>query len=264
MKLGDPHFERDIILDGGGNLTIEGGPLVSDGASAEMRRFVILTRRVSNSGGTLQVMNSTATNDGEPIFLDDMRIQDGSSLTLVDCTLLAAEEMEITSDNGEVLIANSTLSFGSEGGGVTQVNTHDSPEGGVTVINSTLRSRGVFPVVAVTENAAPVMIAGTIIDGQCMGDIVSAGYNIESPGNTCGFDQDTDIPAMNADDLKLGELTDNGGPTNTHALESGSDAIDQIPAGDCQATADQRGEPRPEADRTMCDVGAFERQSDDQ
>jgi hypothetical protein len=83
----------------------------------------------------------------------------------------------------------------------------------------------------------------------------SNGYNIESPGNTCGFDQTGDqvVP-----DAMLGPLQDNGGPTETHALLPGSPAINQIPEAECEVDTDQRGEPRPETGGTMCDVGAFE------
>jgi hypothetical protein len=91
---------------------------------------------------------------------------------------------------------------------------------------------------------------------QCGGS--SGGGNIESPGDTCGFDQPTDQVNVSADDLKLGERANNGGPTMTHALLPGSVAIDHIPAVDCQVTEDQRGEPRPETGDSMCDVGAFE------
>ena len=90
----------------------------------------------------------------------------------------------------------------------------------------------------------------------------SGGYNAESPGNTCAFEQSTDQVDVSADDLKLGELGDNGGPTQTHALGAGGVAIDQIPLEDCvdadgqPLTNDQRGEPRPVGDG--CDVGAFE------
>ena len=82
----------------------------------------------------------------------------------------------------------------------------------------------------------------------------SIGYNIESPGNTCGFDPDgttVDVP-----DPMLGPLQDNGGPTETHALLPGSPALDQIPAVDCEVTEDQRGVARPQG--PACDVGAFE------
>jgi hypothetical protein len=103
-----------------------------------------------------------------------------------------------------------------------------------------------------------------VVDGACryMYDtpIHSNGYNTESPGNTCGLNQLTDMPGMSAEELKLGELADNGGPTKTHALEAGSESIDKIPPEDCEVETDQRGEPRPETGGTMCDVGAFELQ----
>jgi hypothetical protein len=99
------------------------------------------------------------------------------------------------------------------------------------------------------------------MDGDCVteeeGAITSNGYNIESPGDTCGFDPDgADQVDVSADDLKLGELADNGGPTMTHALGAGSVAIDVIPAEMCEVDTDQRGVTRPQG--AMCDVGAFE------
>ncbi|MBW1757724.1 MAG: hypothetical protein JRJ80_16345 [Deltaproteobacteria bacterium] len=102
----------------------------------------------------------------------------------------------------------------------------------------------------------------TLMDGACdeglRGVAASDGYNIESSGNTCGFDQPTDQVDVSAEDLQLGPLQDNGGPTETHALGPGSFAIDVIPEAMCEVDEDQRGEPRPETGDTMCDVGAFE------
>jgi hypothetical protein len=104
---------------------------------------------------------------------------------------------------------------------------------------------------------ATATVANSLIDGRCgTGDITSNGYNIESPGNTCGFDQGTDQVNVSLDDLKLGPLQDNGGPTMTHALGAGSAAIDHIPTVDCEVDEDQRGVSRPQGD--ACDVGAFE------
>ena len=62
-------------------------------------------------------------------------------------------------------------------------------------------------------------------------------------------------------DAKLGPLQDNGGPTKTMALLSGSPAIN---AGSCvdangnPLLVDQRGFPRPQV--TGCDIGAYEQQ----
>jgi predicted outer membrane repeat protein len=109
-----------------------------------------------------------------------------------------------------------------------------------------------------------VTIIGSLVQGDCHiespAEHISRGYNIESPGNTCSFDEGTDQVNVSAEDLHLGPLADNGGPTMTHALGESSVAIDVIPGAECldadgqPLTTDQRGEPRD----SMCDVGAFE------
>jgi len=53
-------------------------------------------------------------------------------------------------------------------------------------------------------------------------------------------------------------LQNNGGPTQTIALEPNSEAVDFIPVGSCAVTTDQRGFPRPDAGEVFCDVGAYE------
>ena len=57
---------------------------------------------------------------------------------------------------------------------------------------------------------------------------------------------------------QLGPLGNNGGPTQTMALPSGSPAVDAIPAATsgCTGTTDQRGTTRPQG--TGCDIGAYE------
>ncbi len=72
--------------------------------------------------------------------------------------------------------------------------------------------------------------------------------------------------SCNADfsgDPKLRPLTDNGGPTLTHALLPGSLAMDAIPLVSCPLPTDQRGAFRPFVQispDTPCDIGAFELQ----
>jgi hypothetical protein len=99
------------------------------------------------------------------------------------------------------------------------------------------------------------------------GTIVDAGYNI-SDDNTCGFAKTGS--ANNGDGinplLSPAGLANNGGPTKTIALQSGSPAIDAIPLAQCTDQAsppnplidDQRLYPRPDLCEAFCDIGAYE------
>jgi hypothetical protein len=60
----------------------------------------------------------------------------------------------------------------------------------------------------------------TLIDGDCSiasTAVASNGHNIESPGNTCGFDHGTDLVNITEGQLDLGPLQDNGGLTTRSA-----------------------------------------------
>ena len=143
------------------------------------------------------------------------------------------------------------------GAGATLVLTH------VTVADNTASFGG-----GAISNTGTVTVGSTVIEGECVssGGLISNGYNIESPGETCGFDRATDQVDVTNEELNLGPLADNGGPTKTHSLRlmPESAAIDAIPEEQCldsngnPLVADQRGQPRPETGGARCDVGAFE------
>lgn len=80
----------------------------------------------------------------------------------------------------------------------------------------------------------------------------SNGYNIED-GETCEFKSTGDKDA----DPMFGALANNGGPTDTHALQEGSPAIDAAdPDPNKCEDVDQRGVTR--FQRDGCDMGAYE------
>jgi hypothetical protein len=88
------------------------------------------------------------------------------------------------------------------------------------------------------------------------------GGNCDTPSVTNGGHNlsygDSSCPStFLAGDPNLGALQDNGGPSWTISLGTGSAALDQIPAtgASCQPT-DQRGVARPSG--TECDIGAYE------
>ncbi|HYZ79352.1 MAG TPA: PxKF domain-containing protein [Gaiellaceae bacterium] len=127
--------------------------------------------------------------------------------------------------NATVTVTNSTFSGNSSanGGGIR------SEFGNVSLQNS--------------------IVANSPAGGNCdatFGVIAGLG-NLSWPDATC--------PGINQDPM-LGPLADNGGPTQTMALPSGSPAIDAAVLANCPAT-DQRGVSRPQGGG--CDIGAYER-----
>ena len=88
----------------------------------------------------------------------------------------------------------------------------------------------------------------------------SLGYNVTDDADCLDFGS----PPLASDQLVantlLGSLAPNGGPTQTMALQAGSQALNLIPPGalDCggAVNVDQRGISRPQG--TNCDAGAFE------
>ena len=110
------------------------------------------------------------------------------------------------------------------------------------------------------------------------GRLTTFGYNLVGDRSGATFlgspkVQSTDLLGVSSTHLKIDPLLrDNGGSTKphtrTHALLSGSPAIDAIPLQDCQVKGifnsqsrmytDQRGMKRPDGNESACDIGAYE------
>jgi cysteine-rich repeat protein len=110
-------------------------------------------------------------------------------------------------------------------------------------------------------------IAPTGFGPDCNGNVTSQGFNLLGDNTDCTF---SGSDGVNGDDVGTGAspivpglspLQDNGGPTETHALEDTSPAIDSGDDASCEPT-DQRGDTRPtDGDQdgaAHCDKGAFE------
>jgi CSLREA domain-containing protein len=106
----------------------------------------------------------------------------------------------------------------------------------------------------VFDQGQPTGIVNTIVasnaNENCSGPIADGGHNLSFGDTTCPV-------TFTLGDPKLGLLGENGGPTQTMRLGSGSAAIDAVPAigAGCPGT-DQRGVVRPSG--SACDIGAFE------
>jgi hypothetical protein len=222
--------------------------------------------------GVLVITNGTVSGNSAGAFGVNAILNDAGTLTLTNSTVSenSGGHFGAIVNNSSLSLTNSTVSGNH---GETCGALLNGRGATLTIVGSTVSgntSESGASIVNFSEESATgvLMISNSVIDDDCIGwregspqgspDILSNGYNIESPGNTCGFDHGTDLANITEGQLDLSELAANGGPTMTHALGADSVAIDVIPAVDCEVDEDQRGEPRPGG--AMCDVGAFEAQ----
>ena len=272
-------IDNDVILDGEDNLVVDasGGHrvfLVAAGITAELRG-VTVARGVGHphspgagirNEGTLTLIH-TSVSGSTASWGDTGSVHniEGGFLTLENSNVSKNATTGIHNE-GMLTLINTTVSGNSAGHGGGIYNS-----GMLTLINTTVSGNsadhdigGIYNIGLGAISSFASIVAHNYDDAglsNCtMSAMFSFGYNLESPGDTCGFDQPTDQVNVSADDLMLGPLQDNGGPTETHALLPGSVAIDVIPEADCvdadggPLTTDQRGFPRD----SMCDVGSVE------
>lgn len=240
------------------------------GNSAPDNGGALYVNRVSASVLTSTFADNTATDTGGAIDIDAATLNlqrstlksnsaaDGAGLNvgpdstanLVNVTISGNTASD---DGGGVHTSGTTnLSFVTIAG--NQAADQDADVGAgihvrlgtTTVRNSILANNRTSP----SDTPANCVVAADAT-------LIATGVNVSDDG-TC--------PGIAAGNPALEPLADNGGPTETHALQAGSDAVDA--ADECtridgqEVTLDQRGLQRPadgdDSGTAVCDAGAFE------
>jgi predicted outer membrane repeat protein len=286
--------DRDLTIRGQGapNTTVQANIsagsgvghvfVVDAGIAATIRDMTIrygsdaVGAGISNSG-TLNINNAMITenaagnNPGGGIF-------NAGVLFLTDSTVSSnsAKYGGGIASGGPVTVRNSTLSGNTAG-------NSPSPGGGgiysggtgaaVTMSNSTVSDNSA-PVGAGLANDAnatgPMHIKNSIVARSTSGSdcfnaaiFLADGANLDTDGSCVAAAGSINVAQVTSSQLNLGPLSLNApGATETHALLSGSVAIDA--ATDCTdlffdpVTTDQRGVSRPQG--IACDIGAYERE----
>jgi hypothetical protein len=268
----------DLTLMWGRVTSSQGGAGIYQSASTS----TVLLERVAINENTVLV----------DIYTNGGGIKAAGDITLIDSTLMFNNTFGagggITADPGSYLSINrSTIAYNSArwGGGIYYLGN-----GGV-LQNSTISANSATYVgggIYKADNGSELIIAQSTITGnQVFGGLtgwaiydngqvnainsilaadypgtacyngINSGYNNISTDSSCG----TSYVMVVAYTL-LGELSDNGGYTQTHPLLGGSPAIDSGNNPNCMLT-DQRGVHRPidgDGDGiATCDIGAFEK-----
>jgi hypothetical protein len=230
-----------------------GGGVLVRGTGSVITRTTIFGNEADYGGGVASWLNADATIVDSTLIENYGRFGGGAAVrsgsitftrsTLADNSAISGGGIEVYS--GESRFTNSTVSGNTasfRGGGILSYGTNHLTNSTLSG-NSSIEGGGIFTF---TDNyVTNTLFANSLQSGNCDGYVIDLGNNL-ADDDTCGTIPDT---LTGLDPV----LTDNGGPTPTHALLEGSNAIDL--AGDCGLATDQRGAPRFDG---ACDGGAFE------
>ena len=251
---GSPNgLPKMVSASTGGTLTINGnGATITRSGTNRFRFFEV-------PAGAVLTLNELSLTNGDPAAAGGAVVVNNGTLTVNKSTLsgntgTTGGAIGVFNASGTATIVNSTISGNSAafGGGI-----YDGIAQGITILNSTI-----------TLNSATTSGGGFSVGGsvnELVKNSIIAGNT--APGtpnvNTVAFIAGSTNNITSGDPM-LGPLTGNGGPTQTHALLTGSLAINTGDNATCAASpvnnVDQRGVSRPQ--QTTCDIGAYELSSD--
>jgi hypothetical protein len=257
-----------IYNENGGTLTVTNSTFSGNSASG----FYGLGGGAVYNAGTLTVTNSTFSENDTGVSGGAI-CTNGGTLTVTNSTFsgnsASGDGGAMVTVIGTLTVTNSTFSGNSaaNGGGIANGDT-------LTVTNSTFsgNSAGDSGGGIAHEGATLTVVTNTIVanstsGGNCSGSITDGGHNIDD-GTTCGF-TGTGCTSTSGSSFcstnprfDLAGLADNGGPTQTIALQAGSPAINAGDESVCGVppvnNLDQRGFVRPGTGHTRCSIGAYE------
>jgi hypothetical protein len=256
--------------DGGGVLN-EAGTLTLTDSTISGNSAYNMGGGISNSVGTVIITGSTIS--GNVVLGGVEGIANGGgvsssfgTLTLTNSTISDNSALSgggLSNAGGTAILINSTITgnFALLGGGLFNESFFPPPPNpyydydgepsiGTVTLSRTLISGNTGSTEPEVENDRGTVIAN---DFNLFGYDGDAGVSGFSPGAT------DIVPDVGLSSILDTTLADNGGFTQTHALVSGSPAVDAA-GPDCPPPeTDQRGVTRPQGIR--CDIGAFELQS---
>ncbi|MCP4201750.1 MAG: hypothetical protein GY769_07440 [bacterium] len=243
---GAPEFRFFNVYSSSGNLTLQNTTLSNGGGAS----FDYLGGAIANSfPSDLTLTNSTVSGNSAGGFSGGGGgIYNGGDVVITGSTISgnSAYNGGGLSNYGIATLTNSTLSANS--GGTNKGGGIDSP-GTVTLIHSTLSGNSGGGAINVFSGKA--YLENTLLAASPTANCRTGSGTITDNGGNLADDTSCGVLGTLSDLAR--RLADNGGPTRTHALLEGSNAIG-LPMS-CPEAKDQRGATRPAG---ACDSGAYE------
>lgn len=272
LNEGEMNIETSTIHNNTGNQ--DGGGIANNGTLNLIHTTIFSNTAANNDGGaihqfsgTITISNSLIENNTASVNGGAIAIQGGNAIIMNSSIIsnMATSAGGIL-NNSDVFINNSTIS------GNTAVGANAENGGGAI---KQLQATNTMTIThsAIANNTAPnqtgrdgiwqvngnSLIQQSIVAGNGSANCTVTGGNWN--GQAYNLADDASCPDFTEADPMLAPLGNYGGETPTHALRSGSPAIDAGNNTLCPEN-DQRGEVRPldgNGDGTaVCDIGAVE------
>ncbi|MEW5985729.1 MAG: choice-of-anchor Q domain-containing protein [Chloroflexota bacterium] len=286
----------------GGDVYDPGGGLHNSG-TLTLNEVVVSGSTSETDGGGLYSSGTAILNDSAVVNNDAFGDYDGDGGGIYNTGTMTLNHSTVAGNTADGFYGGGTAGGVYNGGALYVINStfsnnfawvNDNSGGGyggailnrgtLQISNSTIADNtaaisgaGIYQGAAGTTTLRNSVVATNVGNNthDCGGrPITSAGYNLIGNATGCNFQATTGDQvgtSGNLIDPLLGPLQDNGGATQTHALLTGSPAIDTADPAGCAdhqgnlLTVDQRGYLRP-ADgdgngSAVCDIGAYEAQA---
>lgn len=275
--------DSEAVVEGGAEANAEGGGIYSEGP-VTLRETVVSGNAARASGGSSLTkalgggvtVHELLTVEASTISDNVAEASGGGTASLAQgggiLTGIKATISRSTISGNAVDAEGAADTVRAQGGGL---QTYDASLTAATISGNSADSAG-LALGANLESVESTSVRNSILaeplgeaescDGTVSGEvdtISSGGFNLDED-SSCGFEAGSDLNGVAAGLDPV--LQDNGGPTPTHALLSGSIAIDR--GNSFGSSTDQRGLPRPSDFPEIgnkeggdgSDIGAFELQ----
>ncbi len=261
LTVSDSTFESNTAVATGGAIYNEDAAATIVGStfqqnSAPTGAGGAIDSRTLGPGATIAITTSTFTSN-QAAAAGALAVFEGSA-EVTDSTFnlnAVTGNGGAINSSGDLTITNSTISTNAadtDAGGLFNV-------GQATILNTTFASNSSLTGVGgiFSDGAGSLDITNTIVTTGILGENCAIG-GLPTGVDGSNLSDDDSCPSglfTQVDDVMLGALADNGGPTLTHLPDPTSPAVD---GGDDAACPDkdQRGEDRIAVDH--CDVGSVE------
>lgn len=242
-----------------GNQAQTGGGIFAAGVHAtalpalSIRQSSLYDNHALGGGGAAWLNNVLLASIGNSTISGNVAEISGGGIGLVQQTALAINNSTIAFNQARPGDSNDGLGGGLYLDSNASATLYNSIVSSNTAQESCSQPQPPLPAICVPKSA------------NCHGSVDSAGYNAMAGDSECGFAPEASDDNTN---VQLATLTDNGGPTPTHApasfnwiVDAGDPACLDRPGGE-PLLIDQRGAVRPadgdEDTSAQCDRGAYE------